>query len=284
MKSSYDSYMKSPYSSIKHSTYFQVYDKFLSQFVGKEIVFVEVGVFNGGSLFMWRDYFGEKARIIGVDLNPLAKHWEDHGFEIFIGSQSDPAFWEDFKAQVGDIDVLLDDGGHTFVQQIVTVDSMLPVIKDGGYLIVEDTHTSYMREFGGPSRWSFVSFAMNMVHGLNFRFSKFKSKGKPHEDVVFGVAFYESIVVLEVDREKCAVQSKPVINDGETMNANDYRYGDSTKLIQSSEQLDRPKTEDESGAFAKFLAKKKRRISRLAKIVWNIRNNQKLKSFFKYNW
>ena len=36
---------------------------------------------------MWRDYFGKDARIIGIDLNPEAKKWEKHGFEIFIGNQ-----------------------------------------------------------------------------------------------------------------------------------------------------------------------------------------------------
>ncbi len=43
--------------------------------------------------FMWRNFFGSKARIIGIDMNPNAKKWEKHGFEIFIGSQSDKNFW-----------------------------------------------------------------------------------------------------------------------------------------------------------------------------------------------
>ena len=43
-----------------------------------------------------RDFFGEEARIIGIDLNPSAKKWEKDGFEIFIGSQSDTNFWNNF--------------------------------------------------------------------------------------------------------------------------------------------------------------------------------------------
>ena len=86
---SYKSFMKSPYNSIKHSTYFDSYDYFFNDYIGKEITFLEIGVLAGGSLFMWRDYFGPKARIIGIDFNPNAKKWEEHGFEIFIGSQSD---------------------------------------------------------------------------------------------------------------------------------------------------------------------------------------------------
>ena len=62
----------------------------------KKITFVEVGVFGGGSLFMWINFFGKQARIIGIELNPEAKKWEKDGFEIFIGDQSDPDFWTDF--------------------------------------------------------------------------------------------------------------------------------------------------------------------------------------------
>jgi hypothetical protein len=47
---------------------------------GKSITFVEIGVFSGGSLFMWRDYFGPQARIIGVEFNPDAVRWREHGF------------------------------------------------------------------------------------------------------------------------------------------------------------------------------------------------------------
>ncbi len=98
---SYIAWVSIPYMSIKHSTYFSVYDKLFKNFCGKEITFVEIGVLSGGSLFMWREFFGPKARIIGVDLNPEAKRWEAEGFEIFCGSQSDEVFWSSFVEQVG---------------------------------------------------------------------------------------------------------------------------------------------------------------------------------------
>ena len=41
-------------------------------------------------------FFGEKARIIGIDLNEKAKELEKYGFEIFIGDQSKPEFWKTF--------------------------------------------------------------------------------------------------------------------------------------------------------------------------------------------
>ena len=76
-----------PYLSIKYDTYFPVYEALLQKYIGCEFTIVEVGVFNGGSLFMWRKFFGPKARIIGVDLNPDALEWEKQGFEIIIGDR-----------------------------------------------------------------------------------------------------------------------------------------------------------------------------------------------------
>ena len=109
---SYQSYKKSPYRCVKLTTYFDVYDDLFAQYRGKEITFVEIGVLFGGSLFMWRDFFGPKARIIGVDLNPNAKKWEEEGFEIYIGSQSDENFWNRFVEEITSVDVVLDDGGR----------------------------------------------------------------------------------------------------------------------------------------------------------------------------
>ncbi len=231
---SYDSYQKSLFLSIKHSTYFHVYDRLFTPFVGKEITFVEVGVFHGGSLFMWRDFFGDTARIIGIDLNPGAKKWEEEGFEIFIGNQTDPKFWKQFFEEVGPIDIFLDDGGHTFEQQIVTTLCALPHINDGGLLVVEDTHTSYMKGFGGPSPLSFVNFAKNIVDGINYRFSKFRME-KDYEKLIHSIRFFESIVAFEIDRKLCDLESKPSSNGGKASDAKDFRYRD--KVVVTASQL-----------------------------------------------
>ena len=154
---SYKSYIRSPYYSIKHTTYFDVYDELFFSYRNKKITFVEIGVYGGGSLFMWRNFFGPKARIIGIDLDPNAKKWEKFGFEIFIGNQSSHSFWNKVKKKIGKIDIALDDGGHTYEQQIVTTECLLDQIKNGGLLVVEDTHTSYMNNFG-PKKYSFVEY------------------------------------------------------------------------------------------------------------------------------
>jgi hypothetical protein len=92
-----DSFFKSPYKSIKYNSYFNTYENLFSNFINKKITFIEIGVLNGGSLFMWKDYLGENARIIGIDNNPEALRWEKYGFEIFIGDQGDPVFWDSIQ-------------------------------------------------------------------------------------------------------------------------------------------------------------------------------------------
>lgn len=216
-------YDAAPFLSLKHTTYFSVYDHLFSRFVGKAPVIVEVGVLNGGSLYMWRQFFGPDARIIGVDLNPDAVWLREDGFEIHIGDQSDPQFWKGFFRQVGGVDILLDDGGHTYPQQIVTASSALPHIRDGGLLVVEDTHTSYMAEFGGPGDTSFVNWAVNMVHGVNHRFSAFAENHDP-ELRVWSVQFFESIVAFHVDRPLATVVSHSTTNDGVGRDAKDFRH------------------------------------------------------------
>jgi hypothetical protein len=56
--------------------YFEIYDRHFSRFRGKNIVVVEFGVSHGGSLQMWRKYFGRRAWIYGVDIDPRCKNFE----------------------------------------------------------------------------------------------------------------------------------------------------------------------------------------------------------------
>ena len=217
---SYDSFSRSPFRTLKVNSYFPVYDRLLENYRDRNITFVEIGVLGGGSLFMWRDFLGPKARIIGVDLNPAAKKWEDHGFEIYIGSQSDRSFWHQFCEKVGKIDVVLDDGGHTYDQQIVTVEELAPSISEGGIIIVEDTHTSYMSGFG-PRNYSFINYAKKTVDAINSRHSDVS--GRP-EYRFWSVEFFESIVAFKFNKRFSAVDGSRLDNGGLDDAAVDFRY------------------------------------------------------------
>ena len=53
---------------------------------------LEIGVAGGGSLELWQRYFGPKARIVGMDINPDCKRFEKPGIQVVIGNQADPAY------------------------------------------------------------------------------------------------------------------------------------------------------------------------------------------------
>ena len=219
----YKCYKSSKYESTKHSSYFQVYEELLSKYKNKKITFVEIGILNGDSLFMWRNYFGPEARIIGIEFNPDGKKWEDDGFEIHIGSQSDPEFWDNFFASVGDVDIILDDGGHTNQQQIITALKCIPHIKNEGMLITEDTHTSYFNNFGNPSKYSFINYSKNIIDSINSRFPGVYASKNILKYAVYSICFYESIVCFNIDRTKCFVSTQTT-NNGIKFSAIDFRH------------------------------------------------------------
>ena len=129
--------------------YFDVYDRHFSKYRNKEVIILEIGVFHGGSLQMWKDYFGDKAKIYGIDVNPRCKELEEENIKIFIGSQSDRKFLNEVKEAIPKVDILIDDGGHKMKQQIVTYEELFDHIKDDGVYLCEDVHTSYWFRWGG---------------------------------------------------------------------------------------------------------------------------------------
>ena len=223
----FKSYIKSPYKSIKHNTYFECYEHFFSKYRGKKITFVEIGVLGGGSLFMWRDYFGKNARIIGIDLNKDCLKWEKYGFEIYIGDQSDEFFWEKFKNNVGGIDLVLDDGGHTYEQQIITVENLLNSINDKGMILVEDTHTSYMYGFG-PKKYSFINYVKNKIDKINHRFNKLSYSQS--EKNIWSIEIVESMVAFKINKKATNLKSRITDNGGIDDNSRDARYDKITLL------------------------------------------------------
>jgi hypothetical protein len=50
-------FKSSPKYSIKWSNYFEIYENILKKYINKKITLVEIGVGNGGSLFMWKKFW-----------------------------------------------------------------------------------------------------------------------------------------------------------------------------------------------------------------------------------
>jgi hypothetical protein len=149
--------------------YFDIYDRHFHRFRDQEVHVLEIGIYSGGSLDMWRDYFGPKAHIYGVDIEAACRAYESDKVKIFIGDQADRQFWRGFRQSVPVLDIVIDDGGHMPEQQIVSLEELLPHLRPGGVYCCEDVHG----ELNG-----FASY----VHGLNHKLNQARFEQSPHDD------------------------------------------------------------------------------------------------------
>lgn len=185
----------------KWDHYFDIYEKHFSQYRGKKVNMLEIGISHGGSLQLWKKFFGADAHIYAIDINPDCKKLEEENTTIFIGSQSDKAFLENVMVQLPELDIILDDGGHTMIQQLVSFETLYLKVKEGGLYVVEDTHTSYWTEFHGGLRQSgtFVEYAKGLIDHL-YEHHIHDKTAITFDDIsrhISGIAFYDSVVVFE---------------------------------------------------------------------------------------
>ena len=142
----------------KFHHYFDVYHTLFSRFVGKNVRLMEVGICGGGSLQMWREYLGPKAHVYGVDVEPACSAYQAKQIEILIGDQGDRAFWQQVKATIPKIDILIDDGSHIPEHQKITFEEMIPHLNPGGLYLCEDIQ--------GMAN-SFAGYLYGLVAALN---------------------------------------------------------------------------------------------------------------------
>src|SRR5437667_8916667 len=110
----------------KWKHYFPIYERHFKDFIYKPVTFIEIGCGLGGSLQVWKRYFGPHARIIGIDVNPDCKKFEEDQVEVYIGQQQDLGFLEKVIKEVGTPDIVLDYGSHIMSHVISTFQFLYP--------------------------------------------------------------------------------------------------------------------------------------------------------------
>lgn len=191
--------------STKWSGYFDVYERHLSRFVGKNPRILEVGILGGGSMELWDKYFNG-AEITGIDIDSRCSEYKyNFPVEIVIGNQEDESFWNSFWTNRQPYDIIIDDGGHTMRQQTVTLNCCYPHLSDGGILVVEDVHTSYWDNWGGLFRRpaTFLEYSKRIVDHLNKQ--HFTKSLLPENELeifqdLYSVYYHNSMVIFE---KKC---------------------------------------------------------------------------------
>ena len=180
---------------VKWRHYFEIYDRHLAKFVGKQSRLLEIGIYAGGSLDMWREYLGPSATLYGVDIDPYCTRFEEA--TVFIGDQADRGFWETFRAETPSLDIIVDDGGHTVDQQLVTLEELLPRLRPGGVYICEDVHgddNAFLSYVQGLSR---ALFAYDLTLDEASPERVLSSPAKPFQSAIHSVHVYPYVIVIE---------------------------------------------------------------------------------------
>lgn len=187
--------------------YLDIYDHYLSRVrtqcacSDQEIKLIEVGVAEGGSLEVWREYFGPNCRVVGIDVDPQIKGDVGEGISVLIGSQSDEGVLKEAVSLLGgSVDVVVDDGSHKGRDQIATFEYLWPKLRDGAVYIVEDLHTAYWWDFeGGPGRrGTFIEYAKLLIDDMHMWYHRRpQTKLAPVAcRTVDSIAFHDSIVAI----------------------------------------------------------------------------------------
>src|SRR5260370_5130194 len=180
----------------KWTHYFDIYQRHFSKFVGREVHVLEVGIYSGGSLMMWKEFFGTGCRVYGVDIDEACTAYKGDKIEVFIGDQADRSFWARVRQAVPTLDILIDDGGHYPEQQRITLEEMLPHLRPGGVYLCEDIHgasnpfAAYLQGFASSLHSMAWSEMPSGVSGLASNPSNF-------QQAVHSIHLYPFVAVIE---------------------------------------------------------------------------------------
>lgn len=196
--------------------YFDAYERHLARYRGRPLRMLEIGVQFGGSIGMWAEYFGDQATLVGVDISPAVAQFDRMlpNVNIRVGDQRDPAFLTSLEEEFGPFDVIIDDGGHTALQQIDSFNHLYPCMAPDGVYICEDTHTSYWKRFhDAGENVSFMTYVKKLIDVLHAPYHReelfFTRLKEPMEErpgelrtyrfaaETHAILIYDSVVVFE---------------------------------------------------------------------------------------
>ena len=124
-------------------SYLHIYERYLASRRDAALNFLELGVRNGNSLRMWKEYF-PNAQIYGVDFNPECKRHEEDRIEILIAAQEDASELDRLAERAGGFDIVLDDASHINHLTLASFRILFPHLRQGGLYIVEDLGMSWV--------------------------------------------------------------------------------------------------------------------------------------------
>lgn len=179
--------------------YLALYDRYFGARRNTAVRFLEIGVSKGGSLEVWRKFFGPDAVIYGIDIDPECARFDGMAGQVRIGSQADPDFLNRVVDEMGGVDIVLDDGSHHMDHIPVSLETLFPRLSMGGTYMIEDLHTAYWQAWGGGADVpkNFFNMVRTMIDDMHRWYTR---RGLNHPALageLGGIHIHDSVVVLD---------------------------------------------------------------------------------------
>lgn len=178
----------------KWTSYFKFYDKYFSKFRNRKCKILEIGVYRGGSLQMWQNYFSKDSLMVGMDINPECSAYTGENIEIFIGDQSNKEHLSELVEKYGKFDVIIDDGSHIAAHQIVSFEYLIDYLNDDGVYLVEDVIGDCDDK---ELIKNFTSFTRKIINNLTDHFHNPNNPITKYTKHIEGIYFHCGMIFFE---------------------------------------------------------------------------------------
>ncbi len=171
------------YDTDKSREYLNNYETFFHPLANERVTLLELGVKNGGSLLLWRDYF-ENGTIVGIDSKPVNIEDPSGRIHFYAGLQQDTAFLDYIcrKSAPDGFDMIIDDCSHIGELTCISFWHLFNNhLKPDGIFVLEDWGTGYWDTYPDGRRfksafWNYrTSLSEAMQRGI---ISAYKQAGK----------------------------------------------------------------------------------------------------------
>ena len=139
---------------IRHG-YLDVSDAILAPWVDEEITLLELGIYRGGSLKLWRDYFPRGA-VVGIDRKLPQNFRPGERIQVFEGSHGNKRFLAEVANRTAPdgFDIIIDDASHIGAKTRIAFWYLFDHhLKPGGLYAIEDWGTGYLDDFPDGKRF-----------------------------------------------------------------------------------------------------------------------------------
>ncbi len=131
----------------KHATGLaKVYAQLFSGCRDKPMRVLEIGIFQGGSMWYWAELFPHpESLIVGIDLQ-IPQVAFPRNVKVHVCDQNDPAALQEIASLYGPFDLIVDDGCHFATETRLCFTMLYPAVKVGGCYVIEDWAVGYWRD------------------------------------------------------------------------------------------------------------------------------------------